>query len=307
MENIFITGVSGFLGAHLAKELLSQGKNVIGLEHDSKISHIDDLNIRDSITIIQGDLLTVDFDRIFLEYNIDTIFHLGGITIVSTANKLPEYTFNVNIMGTVRLFNACMGKDMESIMVASTDKVYGDRLDACEQDSITPSGLYATSKCCVDLISQSYADQFDLPICVTRCCNLVGFDRNSRIVPNVIKQCISGQRPVIWSGQDDIREYIYVTDVVSAYLTLANNINKSKGKCYNIGTGETATQSEIVFTIAEQFEMKPIIEPAPDGRDNELFEQSLNSNLIRSEFGWDNNYNLKETIIETIRQFEIYK
>ena len=307
MKNIFITGITGFLGAHLAKELLIQGKNVIGLEHDMKVSHLDDFGIRDNITIITGDLRTVDFDRIFLEYNIDTIFHLGGVTIVSTANQLPEYTFSVNIMGTIRLFDACVGKNIKSIMVASTDKVYGNKLNAIENDILIPSGLYATSKCCVDLISQSYADQFNLPICVTRCCNLVGFDRNSRIVPNVTKQCISGQRPIIWSGQDDIREYIYVTDVVSAYLVLANNIDKSKGKCYNVGTGETATQSEIVFMIAEQFGMTPIIEPAPDGRDNELFEQSLNSNLIRSEFGWDNNYNLKETIIETIRQFEIYK
>ena len=307
MKNVFITGISGFLGAHLAMELVAQGKNIVGLEHDSKISHIDDLNIRDSVTIVQGDLLTVDFDRIFLEYNIDTIFHLGGVTIVSTANRLPEYTFNVNIMGTVRLFNACMDKNMESIMVASTDKVYGDKLNACEQDSIIPSGLYATSKCCVDLISQSYADQFGLPICVTRCCNLVGLDRNSRIVPNVIKQCISGQRPKIWSGQDDIREYIYVTDVVSAYLVLADNIDKAKGKCYNVGTGETATQSEIVHVIAKQFDMEPITEPAPDGRDNELFEQSLNSDTIRLEFGWNSDYNLEETIVETIRQFKIYK
>lgn len=307
MENVFITGVSGFLGAYLAKELLKQKKNVIGLEHDMKVSHIDDFDIRDNITIINGDLRTVDFDRIFLEYNIDTVFHLGGVTIVSTANQLPEYTFSVNIMGTIRLFDACVDKNIKSIMVASTDKIYGNRLNAVENDIITPSGLYATSKCCVDLISQSYADQFNLPICVTRCCNLVGFDRNIRIVPNVIKQCMLGEQPVIWSGQDDIREYIYVTDVVSAYLILANNIDKSKGKCYNIGTGETATQSEIVFMIAKQFGIKPIIEPAPDGRDTELFEQSLNSNLIRSEFGWNNNYNLEETIIETIRQFKIYK
>ena len=306
MKNVFITGVSGFLGAHLAKELVSQGKNVIGLEHDSKVSTLDDLDVRDSVIVVQGDLLTVDFDRIFLEYDIDTVFHLGGVTIVSTANRLPEYTFGVNIMGTVRLFNACMDKNMESIMVASTDKVYGDKLDACEQDAITPSGLYATSKCCVDLIAQAYADQFDLPTCVTRCCNLVGLDRNSRIVPNVIKQCIAGQQPVIWSGQDDIREYIYVTDVVSAYITLANNIDIAKGKSYNVGTGETASQSEIVQMIADKFNMNPIVEPAPEGRDNELFEQSLNSDLIRNEFGWDNKYSMDDIIVETIKQFKMH-
>lgn len=304
MKNIFITGITGFLGAHLAKELIKQNKNVIGLEHDIKKSHINDLNIRNNLTLIQGDLQTVDFERILKEYNIDTVFHLGGVTIVSTANTLPEYTFETNVMGTIRLFNACMNYKLESILVASTDKVYGNKLDAIETDNIISSGIYETSKCCVDLIAQSYAKKFNIPICVTRCCNLVGFDRNSRIVPNVIKQCIDGKQPVIWNGIEGSREYIYVTDVVSAYITLAENIQTTAGKCYNVGTGEIATQSEIVTLIATEFEMLPKIESAPEGRLSELVEQSLNSDKIRRDTGWDNKFNLKQMIHNTIQEFK---
>lgn len=305
MKNIFITGITGFLGAHLARELIKQNKNVIGLEHDNKKSHIDDLNIRDKLTLVQGDLQTVDFERVLIEYDIDSVFHLAAVAIVQTANKLPSYTFNTNIVGTTRLLDACIGKNLEVIMVASTDKVYGNKLNASETDNLVASGIYETSKTCTDLVTQMYTDKFNLPICITRCCNLVGLDRNSRIFPNVIRQCIAGERPTIFENVLGVREYIHVSDAVSAYISLAENINITAGQAYNIGTGEIATQSEIVNMIANEFNLKPKIKQASSVQAGELIEQSLNSNKIRRDISWNNKFNLQKIVIKTIEEFKV--
>ncbi len=115
------------------------------------------------------------------EHSVGDVFHLAAQTIVGTANRSPLSTFETNVRGTYLLLEACravgvVGDPVERIVVASSDKAYGehDELPYREDFALQPRYPYDTSKACADLIARSYAHTYDLPVAVTRLANVYG-------------------------------------------------------------------------------------------------------------------------------------
>ena len=160
------------------------------------------------------------------EYEIDTVFHLAAQTIVPIANRNPVSTFESNIGGTWSVLEACRRSPaVKQVVYASSDKAYGE-CDTLPYDESTPlrgAHPYDVSKSCGDLIAQSYATSYGLPVAITRCGNFFGGgDLNwNRIVPGTIRSVLRGERPVIRSDGTLIRDYFYVEDGAAAYMLLA--------------------------------------------------------------------------------------
>ena len=303
MKNILITGVSGFVGAHLAKKLLNE-YNVVGIGQDMKPkTTMKLLVIEDKIAYINGDICNTNLiRRVLADYNIDTIFHLAAQAIVSIGKKDPLNTFNVNCMGTASILEACRQVDsLKSIVVVSTDKVYGEGLGKTEDDKLEPKGIYESSKLAGEIIAGSFYYNYDLPIAMTRACNIYGeCDINKRIIPNTIISIKNGVSPLIFKNDDSLREYIYVDDVVDAYSLIGNNIDKSKGQVFNVGSGNTIGQEELVKKIIEVSGVKI----KPDYKEKttsflEINQQDLNSDKLRKTFGWKPKFNLEAGLKRT--------
>ena len=137
--------------------------------------------------------ITTALVSVLNEYSVDTVFHLAAQTIVSTANRSPFSTFEVNIRGTYNLLEACrtvgeVGDPVSRIVVASSDKAYGahEVLPYKEDFELKPRYPYDVSKACTDMIARSYAATYGMPVAVTRLANVYGGgDFNmSRIVPD---------------------------------------------------------------------------------------------------------------------------
>jgi CDP-glucose 4,6-dehydratase len=306
----FVTGIQGFCGAFLAKKLLERGYEVIGIAQDIRPkTTLNLLRIQKDITLINGDVRNEGLlRRVIAEYKVDRVFHLAAQAIVSVALKDPLTTFDVNCMGTISLLNACRGMDfIESILVTSTDKVYGEGLNKNENDRLDARGVYETSKTCMDYAALSFAHIYGLPIVVPRSCNIYGEnDFSSRIVPNTIRALKDDKQPIIFANDKSIREYIYIDDLVEAYTLLSDRIKDSRGSAWNIGTGDVRGQEEIVKKIIEVSGKD--IEPKYIEKPKSLMEiemQTVNSEKIRKTLGWKNKYSLDVGLKRTWNNWKI--
>ena len=194
------------------------------------------------ITIVNGDLSDPkQLERILCEYEIKNIIHLAAQTVIPIANENPLSTFESNVRGTWNLLEACRNvKGIESIVIASSDKAYGQslKLPYKEDSPLRAIYPYDVSKACAEMVGVSYAKTFDLPIAITRCGNFYGGgDLNwSRLIPGTIRSMIRGETPIIRSNGKLIRDYIYVEDAVKAYVLLSRELSRNSkyvGEAFN--------------------------------------------------------------------------
>lgn len=292
----FVTGASGFVGANLVAELVGRGSKVICLQRDeTQTNSLDLLHLRDKVTVIRGSVDDLPLmSRILNEYEIDSVFHLAAQALVGAANRSPVSTFESNIRGTYLLLEACrLSSTVKRVVVASSDKAYGSHADLpySEEFKLNAVFPYDVSKACTDLISQSYANTFDLPVAVTRSANIYGpADANlSRIIPGTILSVIRGENPIIRSDGSPIRDFIFTTDIVGGYLLLAENIENAAGEAFNFGSGDPVSMLDLVNSIVRLMGRSADLFPnilLKTKIANEIDAQYLASDKVNKRFGW---------------------
>ena len=203
---VLVTGATGLVGSWLTRRLVEAGADVTCIVRDwVPQSELVRTGTLDRVKVVRGDIRERDVvERAIGEYEIDTVIHLAAQTIVGIANRDPISTFESNIQGTWNLLEACRRAPLvKAIVVASSDKAYGDqeKLPYSEDAPLQGQHPYDVSKSCADLIAQTYAKTYGLPVAVTRCGNFYGGgDLNwNRIVPGTIRSILRGERPVIRS------------------------------------------------------------------------------------------------------------
>lgn len=312
-RNVFVTGCSGFLGSHMVKALTAMGANVTGLVRDYTPKSYLYSGEQQSINLISGSLDDQQLlERALGEYEIDTVFHLAAQAIIGTANRNPIGTFRTNIMGTCNLLEACRRSPLiQNIIVASSDKAYGDQeiLPYSEDMPLKGSHPYDVSKSCADLITQTYHKTYGLPVCITRCGNLYGEgDLNfNRIIPQTIKSVLNSEAPIIRSDGTFIRDYIYVGDASSAYILLSEKMHELNlaGEAFNFSTEVRFTVLELVNKILELMgsELKPVI--LGQGS-NEIKYQYLSTKKAKELLHWKPEYTIDEGLHRTIKWYREY-
>jgi CDP-glucose 4,6-dehydratase len=246
--------------------------------------------------VAAGDL--TDYEsllRILNEHEVRAVFHLAAQAIVVKANRAPLGTWESNVRGTYTLLEASRttGDRVERIVVASSDKAYGDHdeLPYREDFALRARHPYDVSKACADMIARAYAATFELPIAVTRLANVYGpGDLNwSRLVPDTARALARGEPPVIRSDGTSERDYVYVEDAVDAYLAVAASLERPelRGRAWNAGGDAPVSVLDVVRRLIRISgrEVEPEIRGGgpPHG---EIDRQYLDSTAIRQELGW---------------------
>lgn len=307
MNNILITGISGFVGSHLANRL-KRDNNVIGIIRDSISSRWLDETL-DNITLIRGDIRNFDIvQRTINHYDIDQVYHIASFANVKQAHKFPIHVYENNVMGTINVLESIrqINKDRIKCLIFNTDKVYGELLNANENDCYDASEPYATSKACQGLIARSYIKTYDMPIKISHCPNIFGYDpNNSRLISNVVKACIRGENPKIFLNDRSIREYIFIDDALDAVTRIVNDDmseDEKKHHIYNIRTGYIYNQEQVILKILERFpELEAIYEEGDIPR--QIQEETMSS----IHWNWKPNWTFEQGIKETIEKFEYYE
>jgi CDP-glucose 4,6-dehydratase len=315
MRNVLVTGGSGLVGSHLVVALLKRGANVTTFVHDQNPrSELFRSGSISRVAVVSGALEDLpDVERAVAESEASVVFHLGAQTIVGVGVRAPMLTFESNVRGTYNLLEACRRHTthVERVVIASSDKAYGpsDR-PYREDDPLRPSAPYDASKAAADLIAYSYFRTYQLPLAILRCGNTYGGgDLNwSRIIPSTIRSFHRGEAPEIRSDGTLVRDYIYVADVVAAYISVAEALDRPavQGEAFNFASGSSISVIEIVQQIAALMGGKL---PAPrilNVAKHEIEEQRLSTEKAGRVFGWSPRTSLQEGLRETIAWYRAY-
>jgi CDP-glucose 4,6-dehydratase len=310
-----ITGATGLLGSWLTKTLVNAGAQVVILVRDwVPNSELVRSTTLERVSVVRGDIAdATTMQRTFSEYEVDTCFHLAAQTTVGIANRMPTPTFETNIKGTWTLLEAArQWPEIKRVIVASSDKAYGDQ-DILPYDENTPlQGLhpYDVSKSCADLITLTYAHTYKLPVAITRCGNMYGGgDLNwNRIVPGTIRWALRGEQPLVRSDGTLKRDYVFVLDIVDAYLTLAEHMidGALTGEAFNFGLNQPLSVLEMVHLIIDISPYPDLLPIVLNEARNEIKDQYLDSHKAMSTLGWKPLYTLEDGLRLTMAWYEDY-
>ncbi|HHL38945.1 MAG TPA: NAD-dependent epimerase/dehydratase family protein [Deltaproteobacteria bacterium] len=316
-RNVFVTGCTGLLGSWLTMALVEAGANVTGLVRD----HVPRSNLKwsgfdEAINIVRGPVEDYELVlRAMNEYEVETCFHLAAQTIVGIANRSPLSTFETNIKGTWCLLEAARHTPtLRRIVVASSDKAYGEQSELPYREDAPLLGLhpYDASKSCTDILARTYFHTYGLPVAVSRCGNIYGGgDINfNRLIPGTMRSLYYGERPVIRSDGTPLRDYIFVKDAVSAYLTLARALDRGeiRGQAFNFAPERPVSVAELV-ALMTKVSGKTHIEPDVRGKgrpDGEIYHQYLSCEKAGKMLGWRPAHTLEEGLAETYRWYRAF-
>ena len=309
----FVTGGTGLVGNWLVQRLMQAGADVVCLVRDwvPQSELVRSASI-EHVKVVRGDVRDRELlERTLGEYEIDTVFHLAAQTIVTIANRNPLSTFETNIGGTWNLLEACQrSPKVKQIVVASSDKAYGDQeiLPYDEKTPLQGQHPYDVSKSAADLIATTYAVSYGLPVTITRCGNFYGGgDLNwNRIIPGTIRSIMRGQRPVIRSDGQYIRDYFYVEDGAAAYMLLAEKLAAQpelKGQAFNFSNEIQITVSQIVEHILKLMDSK-LEADIRNEVNNEIRHQYLSAAKARAMLGWSPLFTLDEALAKTVAWYQ---
>ena len=314
-RRVLVTGATGLVGGWLAKRLIQAGTDVVCLVRDwipqAALIRSGDI---EHVSVVRGDICDqACLERVLGEHEIETVIHLAAQTIVGIANRNPVSTFESNIAGTWKLLEACRRSPrIGQVVIASSDKAYGDAsvLPYTEQTPLAGMHPYDVSKSCSDLIAQTYAHTYKLPICITRCGNFYGGgDLNwNRIIPGTIRSVLRGHPPVIRSDGSFVRDYFYVEDGAAAYMHLAEQMAQQpelSGHAFNMSTELQISVLELVQKILQVMgsSLQPVV---LNQASNEIKHQYLDASKARELLSWQPLFTIDEGLTKTIEWYSGY-
>ncbi len=312
-RRVFVTGATGMLGGWLVRRLHAHNASIVCLIRDwVPQCELVRSGLIERVTIVRGNVEDRDLlERSLGEYEIETVFHVAAQAIVTIANRDPVSTFETNVRGTWNVLEACRRfPKISAVVSASSDKAYGEHSVLPYSEDMPLQGRYPydVSKSCADLIAQSYAKTFDLPVAITRCGNFYGGgDLNwNRIVPGTIRSVTRGQRPIIRSDGKYVRDYFYVEDGAKAYMLLAESLTRNpelRGRAFNFSNESQISVLDLVKLILQKMnsDLTPEIQ---NKTTNEIRDQYLSSKLAHSLLNWRPDFSLEQGLERTIAWYQ---
>lgn len=299
-KKILVTGANGFVGKHLAVRLSQLG------------AHVHEVSLRaSSPQIYKVDICDYKkIDQFIKDKKIEICYHLAGESIVESGKSDPYSTFRVNIDGTLNILEIGRKRSLERIIVASSSHVYGkNEVPYLESYTPKPTRPYETSKACTDLIAQSYADTYKLPVLIPRFVNIYGpGDLNfTRLIPKTMKQIITENEVELWGG-NVIRDFLYIDDAINGYLDLANiDISTiEENRIFNFGGGNTIAVNNLVQKIIKISGRTVSLIKTDQIRENEIKSQYVSFSKAKKFLKWQPTFSLDEGLRRTFKWYEAY-
>ena len=325
-KKILITGINGFVGSNLAKELLNNGSEIIGLiRNKNRKTFLYVEKIYKKINLIDGNIEDQKtLNRIFVEQNIDICFHLAAQVEVGLAHNYPYLTWETNVRGTYTLLEAIRenGKKVKSIIIASSDKAYGEypssKMPYKENYELKAKYPYDVSKACADLIANSYSKElFQLPLAITRFSNIYGPGQAnfSALIPDCIKSILKRSKFKLRGNGNHKRDFLYIKDVVNLYMQISKNLylkpKKIRGEIFNAGSNKANKVKDIIKLIYKIGDKKDDLnlifkKSKLNKTKGEIISQYMDYQKVRKFFGWKPTYSLEKGLKETFDWYKKY-
>ena len=308
-QAVLVTGAYGLIGSWLAQALVERGARVIVLRRAPRpTSALVTEGTERRCQVADGDLRDdALLARLLAGERVTAVFHLAAQPIVGTAAESPRVTFEANVAGTWTLMEACRQAEVARVVVASSDNAYGPAavLPHTEDTPLRATHPYDVSKAAADLIARSYGEAFGMAVATTRLSNVYGGGdhHHSRLVPAAVLAALAGRAPIVRSDGSPRRDFLHVSDAVTAYLAVADLLDAGggRGEPFNAGAGNPRTVLEVVELICELAGtgVRPEVRGTgtPQG---ELDEHWADASRLRAATGWAPQVLLEDGLRRTI-------
>lgn len=252
-----VTGVAGFIGSHVAEQLLDRGDSVVGIDsftpyYDPKIKH-DNLSValsHSGLTLIDLDLARDDLSNVL--DGVDVVFHLAGQPGVraSWGDGFAEY-IHCNIAATQRLLEVARHAELKRFVYSSSSSIYGRaaRLPTAESDLPAPISPYGVTKLAAEHLCALYGTEFGVPTTSLRYFTVYGpRQRPDMATHRVIESALGGPIFPMHGDGSQVRDFTYVDDAVHANL-LAAEADLAPGTVFNIGGGSMTSLQDVIRIV----------------------------------------------------------
>lgn len=305
-DSVVVTGGAGFIGSHIAQTCVDQGYDV---------TVIDDLSIGDRRNMkpfrsgVQFHKVDVRSDSLgqYLEGE-DCVFHQAALASVPRSFDVPVESTDINVTGTVNLFQAAEDAGVETVVFASSSSVYGDQPDLPKVETMTPDpqSPYAASKRADEIYARVFSEKFELDIVGLRYFNVFGPRQDPQsdyaaVIPNFIQALLNGEQPVIYGDGDQSRDFTFVKDAVHANLLAAKS--GESGTVYNVGYNQQTTINDLLYELRRITGSQ--IDPRYDSpRPGDVRHSRADCELLREDTGFEAQFDVDEGLRRTVEWFE---
>lgn len=290
-----VTGGAGFIGSHLVRWLVERGTETLVVDDLSR-GQAD--RLPDSARLEVGDLVTSDLQRIFRVWQPGVVFHLAGQTSVPRSMADPERDLTVNVVGTRRTLDAARSAGASSfVFVSSGGAIYGETTSAASELSAPrPTSYYGMHK----LLAEHYVRNSGLPAMIARPSNVYGPYQSpgadGAVVPSFVADAIHRRPLSIHGSGTQVRDFVYVTDMVEALLLIAR---AGQGGVWNVASGHGTTILDLADAVvaAVGTDHGRVYQPSRTGD----IHRSVLARARLTRLGWEPRVALSEGLRRTVR------
>lgn len=293
-----VTGTAGFIGFHLARRLLDEGHEVVGIDgittyYDVSLKHRRLALLNDRPNFTQHEMLLEDESRllqIFADYRPDNVVHLAAQAGVRYSIDNPRAYISANVVGTFNILEACRAHPVRHLLLASTSSAYGanDKFPSEETDkSVHPITLYAATKISTELMAHCYSHLFNIPTTAFRFFTVYGpWGRPDMAYFSFAKNILAGKPIDVFNNGESYRDFTYIDDLVESIRRLVGTVPPFPGdraalpalpadslspvaayRLVNIGGGQPVKLIDFVDQIEKSLGVRAerIMKPKPPG------------------------------------------
>ncbi len=305
---VLVTGAGGFIGGHLVEMLVAEGASVTALVRYNSRNERGTLDwiapgVASEVQVVLGELRDIESVSRAVKGS-EIVLHLGAQIAIPYSYVNPRDFFEVNVLGTLNVAQACLAAGVERVVHTSTSEVYGSaqQVPITEAHPLEPQSPYAASKLAADKLMDSWHRSFDLPVVVLRPFNTYGPRQSARaIIPTIISQALAGDTLRLGSLHPR-RDLTFVRDT-AAGMVAAATAPDAVGHTIQLGTGEAVSVGEIVDLVSELMgkELHAVLDEARVRPANSEVELLLSEPArARELLGWEPQVALREGLERTI-------
>jgi UDP-glucose 4-epimerase len=294
---VLVTGGLGYIGSYLVERLASGGLEVVVLDRAA----VEDSTVHYRVRYLHGDI-TKEEDVDKAVKGVDQVVHLAALRdITESVGKPTEYN-RVNVGGTLNLLKSCPSSVRRFVFVSSS-AVYGEpeMLPIRETEGLHPLNPYGETKAAGEELCQEYAQHFGADLVVLRLFNVYGPSQSHQVNPGVVSEFLNrvrdGERPVIFGDGSQVRDFIYISDVVEY---LVRSLTMGEAGVYNIASGVGTTildLAKMTLRILGMGKVTPIFEPPRSG---EIVRSVADTSKAKREFQYIPNWSLEMGLRRTV-------
>jgi UDP-glucose 4-epimerase len=296
---VLITGVAGFIGSNLALRLIDENRyDVVGIDN---LSYGLKENIPKEVDFYQLDVRSKDIYELF--YGVDTVFHLAAKNCINDCQLDPVETADINITGTVNVFEAARKASVGKVVYAESSALYeGSSIFPTPESELKPESFYSVSKISSMYFARAYQTFYDLKFTALRYFCVYGPAQDyRRTIPPVMSafiiKLLKNESPTIYGTGNKRRDFVYVDDVNDFHMSCIND-RRTDNKTFNLGSGQNYSVLEIYELVSELLGKKipPVFKPDLPGE----AEITLADITKAKKLGWEPKTDIKTGLIKAI-------